>query len=465
MTDQVGAVIGTFLVQFTGTTGVAMFAVPALIGVVLVLSFVFYLREVPVTRAELPRASWVDIPRSMWINPLQFPDFSWAFLSRFLVWTGKAFLLTYKTYYLMDHLGYSAAEAAVILGWTMLILGIGVVVGSNVAGWLSDLVQRRKIFILVASMIFAAGMITIALSADVTGFLIGVAIAGLGQGVYVRRLRAGHRSPPEPRHRSGQGHGRVQHRQRPAAERRPRHRPAGPVNRRRQQLHRALPHRRWLRDRGRDRRPVHPRRPLTFVSGRPAGPRGPALMGGIARLGGGRSSQLPVVPRQRRRRGKRTPDPRLAKLARSVNVDHHQHLQTRCTEPGPLGHTGHPKFVSRAVSTEAPDNHAHITPGSRSLTISATCPSGEDILSVADSSRVLMPEDADDWTGPPARSGLRRLPTIARLHVARAQRNPGPPRRVRAAVPPDRAAGPLSDRAFQRVGSRCQRRSQRGTQR
>ncbi len=185
MTNQVGTVIGTFLVQFTGTTTAAMFAVPALIGVVLVLSFVFYLREVPVTRAELPRASWVDIPRSMWINPLQFPDFSWAFLSRFLVWTGKAFLLTYKTYYLMDHLGYSAAEAAVILGWTMLILGIGVVVGSNVAGWLSDLVQRRKIFILVASMIFAAGMITIALSATVTGFLIGVAIAGLGQGVYV----------------------------------------------------------------------------------------------------------------------------------------------------------------------------------------------------------------------------------------------------------------------------------------
>ncbi len=185
MTNQVGTVIGTFLIQFTGTTGASMFVVPALIGLVLVVSFVFYLREVPVTRAELPRESWIDVPRSMWINPLRYPDFSWAFVSRFLVWTGKAFLLTYKTYFLMDHLGYSAAEAAAILGWTMLILGVGVVVGSYASGYLSDLMQRRKIFILAASMVFATGMITIALSATVTGFLVGVAIAGLGQGIYV----------------------------------------------------------------------------------------------------------------------------------------------------------------------------------------------------------------------------------------------------------------------------------------
>lgn len=185
MTNQIATVIGTFLVQFTGTTGAAMFVVPALIGLVLVLVFVSYLREVPKTRAELPPSSWADIPRSLWINPLRYHDFSWAFLSRFLVWTGKALLLTYKTYFLMDHFGYSATEATVILGWTMLILGIGVVVASNVAGWLSDLVQRRKIFVLVASMIFGTGMIVIALSTTLTGFLIGVAIASIGQGTYV----------------------------------------------------------------------------------------------------------------------------------------------------------------------------------------------------------------------------------------------------------------------------------------
>ncbi|WP_086844971.1 MFS transporter [Amycolatopsis kentuckyensis] len=185
MTNQVAQVAGTFLVQFTGTRGLGMFLVPAAIGLVLVLAFACYLREVPQARAELPRLSWSDIPRSLWVNPLRHRDFAWAFLSRFLVWIGKSLLLTYKTYFLMDHLGYSSARAAAVLGWTMLILGIGVVVASNVAGWLSDRLRRRKVFIVAASLIFGTGMVVIATSATLTGFLVGVAIAGIGQGTYV----------------------------------------------------------------------------------------------------------------------------------------------------------------------------------------------------------------------------------------------------------------------------------------
>ncbi|MYW63335.1 MFS transporter [Streptomyces sp. SID8379] len=185
MTNQVATVAGTFLIQLTGTHGLGMFLVPALIGVVLVVVFACHLREVPQSRAERRALSWADIPRSMWINPLRHTDFAWAFLSRFLVWTGKAFLLTYKTYFLMDHLGYDADDAARILSWTMLLLAIAIVVGSNVAGWLSDLLGRRKVFIGVAALLFAAGMVVIAFSNSVTGFLVGVGVSGIGQGVYV----------------------------------------------------------------------------------------------------------------------------------------------------------------------------------------------------------------------------------------------------------------------------------------
>jgi MFS family permease len=185
MTNQVATVSGTFLVTLTGTTGLGMFVLPAAIGLVLVVAFTFYMREVPKTRDEVPRISWTDIPRSLWINPVRHRDFGWAFLSRFLVWTGKALLLTYKTYFLMDHLGYTSAQAASILSWTMLILAIGVIFGSNVSGWLSDLVKRRKAFIVAASLIFSVGMAVIAMSSTVGGFYVGVAIAGLGQGIYV----------------------------------------------------------------------------------------------------------------------------------------------------------------------------------------------------------------------------------------------------------------------------------------
>jgi MFS family permease len=174
MTNQVAQFSGVFLVQFTGTT-----------GLVVVLVFSFYLKEVPQLRDDTPRWTWRDIPRSLWINPIKHRDFAWAFISRVLVWIGKSLLLTYKTYFLMDHLHYSTADATEILSYTMLILAIGVIVASNVSGWLSDLVKRRKIFIVAASLTFATGMVVIALSSTLSGFLIGVGIASIGQGVYV----------------------------------------------------------------------------------------------------------------------------------------------------------------------------------------------------------------------------------------------------------------------------------------
>ncbi|MGR3933744.1 MFS transporter [Streptomyces sp. BRA346] len=185
MTNQVATVSGTFLIATTGTQGLGMFIVPAAIGLVLVVVFALYLKEVPRSKGEVPPRTWLDIPRSLWINPLRHRDFAWAFVSRFLVWTGKALLLTYKTYFLMDHLGYSSDRAASILSWAMLVLAIGVVLGSNVSGWLSDRLQRRKVFIAVASVLFGIGMGVIALSSTLTGFIAGIAVAGLGQGVYV----------------------------------------------------------------------------------------------------------------------------------------------------------------------------------------------------------------------------------------------------------------------------------------
>jgi hypothetical protein len=37
-------------------------------------------------------------------------------VSRFLVRTGTALLLTYKTYFLIDHLGHTKEQAAAVLG-------------------------------------------------------------------------------------------------------------------------------------------------------------------------------------------------------------------------------------------------------------------------------------------------------------------------------------------------------------
>lgn len=183
-TSQIAQVTGTVLIQFTGTAGMGMFVLPAVLGLIPVVVFVCHLREVPRRREDLPGRSLRGVLTSMWISPRRYPDFAWAFASRFLVWTAVALLTTYKTYFLMDRVGLTSAEAARTLVATMGTLAVTVIIGSTLGGWLTDRAGRRKIFILGSSFVYAAGMVVIAGSHSVTGFLVGVAVAGIGQGVY-----------------------------------------------------------------------------------------------------------------------------------------------------------------------------------------------------------------------------------------------------------------------------------------
>jgi MFS family permease len=61
-----------------------------------------------------------------------------------------------------------------------------VVVAASLAGGnLSDRTGRRKIFVLTAAILYGLAMFVLALASDVNGFLVGMAISGLGFGVYV----------------------------------------------------------------------------------------------------------------------------------------------------------------------------------------------------------------------------------------------------------------------------------------
>jgi MFS family permease len=60
-----------------------------------------------------------------------------------------------------------------------------VVVAAPLGGRLSDWTGRRKIFVLTASTVYGLALFVIALAGDVNGFLVGMAIAGLGFGMYM----------------------------------------------------------------------------------------------------------------------------------------------------------------------------------------------------------------------------------------------------------------------------------------
>ena len=59
------------------------------------------------------------------------------------------------------------------------------VAASLIGGRLSDRTGRRKIFVLTASIVYGLALFVIAIASNFNGFLVGMAISGLGVGKYV----------------------------------------------------------------------------------------------------------------------------------------------------------------------------------------------------------------------------------------------------------------------------------------
>jgi MFS family permease len=181
----IASVSGTFLVQlFTGNQ-VAMFLAPCAIGAVFIVLFTFTLKDRRLAKTDKPPWSLREFASTFYVNPRKHPDFAWAFASRFMFVLAYAFLTTYQAYYLIDKIG--SAEAAVpqqiFLG--TLTQSAVIVAASLIGGKLSDRTGRRKIFVLTASIVYGLALFAIAIASNFNGFLVGMAIGGLGFGIYM----------------------------------------------------------------------------------------------------------------------------------------------------------------------------------------------------------------------------------------------------------------------------------------
>ena len=181
----IASVGGTFLVQlFTGNQ-LVMFLAPCAIGGMLVVLFAVTLNDRRLSRADRPKFSLREFFSTFYVNPRKSPDFAWAFASRFLLVLAYAFLTTYQAYYLMDQIGSTEADVPQQVFLGTLTQAVILVAASVVGGRLSDRTGRRKVFVLTASIVYGLAMFVIAIASTFNGFLVGMAIAGLGFGVYM----------------------------------------------------------------------------------------------------------------------------------------------------------------------------------------------------------------------------------------------------------------------------------------
>jgi MFS family permease len=176
----VGQIVGTYLVQLLADNLTLALLVPGAIGVTGVLALAFMLPDEPPQQlAQQPQQISGDR-----FDLLAHRDFLWAWSGRVLYVMGSIFLQAYQPFLLLDGLGFAAADVPRLIFRSTLVQAAMVVTWSLFAGRLSDRTGRRKPIAMAGSAIQGLGLWLIAASSSYTTFLCGVALTGMGHGVY-----------------------------------------------------------------------------------------------------------------------------------------------------------------------------------------------------------------------------------------------------------------------------------------
>jgi MFS family permease len=181
----IASVTGTFVVQLFSGNQLAMFLAPCAIGGFFILLFAVTLKDRRLAQADKPNWSLREFASTFYVDPRKSPDFAWAFASRFMFVLAYAFLTTYQAYYLLDKIRTAEAEVPQQIFLGTLTQSVFVVAASLIGGRLSDRTGRRKIFVVCASIMYGLAMFVIAIASHFNGFLVGMAIGGLGFGMYM----------------------------------------------------------------------------------------------------------------------------------------------------------------------------------------------------------------------------------------------------------------------------------------
>lgn len=181
--QTVGVVVGSGIAAATGSIAAGYLTVAA----VLVLTTVPYAlrsRDVPLPAELRPPFRWGEFWRGFWVSPRRYPDFAWAWFTRFLMNLGNAILVLYLLFYLKDAVGLSDDDAADGVFALTAVYGLSTLVTAMTGGWWSDRVGRRKVFVIWSGLVTAAALLLFALVPTMAAAYVAAVILGIGFGAY-----------------------------------------------------------------------------------------------------------------------------------------------------------------------------------------------------------------------------------------------------------------------------------------
>jgi MFS family permease len=184
-----GTLIGlTLVAQVTKSTQTSYYTLAAILLVVLTV-FVLIVRDKPLPKAVLPAFNLKVFLKSYWINPRAHPDFGYTWIARICVIFGYYTAIAYLFYFLQDVIRYDrlfpgqsvAQGVATFQGLATLVL----IVATISSGIISDRLQRRKVFVIGASIMMALALSLLALVPVWSAVLVAAALLGIGFGVFL----------------------------------------------------------------------------------------------------------------------------------------------------------------------------------------------------------------------------------------------------------------------------------------
>jgi len=173
-------VLGVVLVTAVVTGYVNGYLAVAIAIVLLALPFPLATPDDPLPRGYRAAARMLA---GMWVSPRRYPDFAWAFGTRFLVQLGNALGTLYLLYFLRDAAHYPhPAKGLLVL---IVIYTVGVVLTAIVGGMISDRLGKRKMLVTVSGLLMAAAAVLLTF-VETWHAAIGAAVLfGIGFGAYL----------------------------------------------------------------------------------------------------------------------------------------------------------------------------------------------------------------------------------------------------------------------------------------
>jgi MFS family permease len=188
MPQALGLVVGTVLVVDVFTKIFTGYLSLGVLLLVFALPFVFVTEDHPLEAEHREPFSWREMIRAYWISPKEYPDFAWAWITRFLASLAIAMGTLYLLYFLegpvhyRQHFHSAATNGLEIL---IIIYTVCVVLTAVVGGVVSDRMAKRKMIVTVSGILMGLAAVLLTFVETWNATLIAAVLFGIGFGAYL----------------------------------------------------------------------------------------------------------------------------------------------------------------------------------------------------------------------------------------------------------------------------------------